>query len=160
MATTGPELAKLVKLMAAQREILEKLDALADEIDAILGGNLSIGERLKAFEAAYDLAWCARYAPGEQKRYVWNYARDRVNSKRLLMKLGDEEVTRRAQTYLKSEDPFFLKNRHPFGLFISSINTFASSAAAPVFDCRHQPPCHSDHEHTSRRLVDARSGRM
>ena len=153
-------LKKLSGLVAAQKDLLEKLAALALEMDNLLGGSGGIAAQLRDFEEAWDLTWCRRYAPGEQKRYVWNFARDRAHLKRLLPRLGSDELLRRAQVYLLSDDPFYLKNRHPFGLFIAGINSFAAapqSSAQPVLGCSHEPPCPTETAHTRRRMAEVRA---
>jgi hypothetical protein len=86
--------------------------------------------------------------------------------KRLVRMIGVDELKARFVRYVKNDDPFYVKARHPFGLFVSSVNTHAAqgqaaedlelSAAAPA-DCRHSPPCRSDVEHTRRRQQDLRA---
>jgi hypothetical protein len=105
--------------------------------------------------------WTERYAPGSVKgAYVWQWAKDITLMKRLLKTLSVEEIERRMSNYLKSSEPFFVKNRHTFSLFVGSVNQFAEFSKelheelpAPV-GCKHLPLCRSDQEHTRRRAED------
>lgn len=159
-AATDP---RLIKLLSAQRELLDKFTAIQEEIDAIVAGRAGIGQQLKAAEAAFDQVWCARYAPGQTGAYVWSFQKDRAHLKRLIRQIGLEELKVRALNYLANEDPFYARARHSFGMFVSSINAHASeSTEAPAFelgapgpsDCRHTPRCKDDAEHTRRRRLD------
>ena len=159
--------AKLVKLLEAAQELHGKQGEIIAEIDALLGGKASIGMKLKAAEQAFDRAWCARYAPGREKVYVWHYAKDRPHLKRLLKAMTVEDLAQRAARYIASEDGFLKKNRHTFGLFVSQINQFAGPGTEPQgldlepedsgFTCEHTPRCRDDAEHTRRRSQELRS---
>lgn len=130
MADAEKSTEKLVKLLAVQRDLVDKLTAVHEEMDAILAGKAGIGEILKRLEAHYDSVWAVRYAPGETGRYVWQYAKDRPHLKRLVKKLGVDELEIRMVNYLKNPDPYYTKARHPFGLFVASVNTHASEGRA------------------------------
>lgn len=154
--------AKIAKLLTAAKDLHEKQGEILAEIDTLLEGKASIGDRLKAAERAFDVAWCARYAPGQHGRYVWAYVKDRPQWKRLLKVMTVDELAARAARYVQAEDPFFVRNRHAFGLFVSSVNQWAAERSAapdrelaqPVGDCRHDPRCASDQAHTRRRLAE------
>ena len=157
---------KVQGLVTALKAQHEKTSALIDEITEVLGGGPGIAATMKAFEATFDVVWCARYAPGEHGRYIWRYAADRPNLKRLLRSLSVEVLQLRAHQYLQSDDPFLVRNRHPFGLFVTGINSFAPAAPhateldrePPAADCQHRPRCGSDHEHTRRTQAALRQG--
>jgi hypothetical protein len=117
---------KLERLVTAGRELLEKLGAVLDEADVVIGGGAGIGQQLRTFEDAFDAGWGQVYAAGETGRYVWNYRRDRPNTKRLLKTFGLMGLTERAVAYLEDRDPFLTKERHPFGLFVARINRYAA----------------------------------
>ena len=132
---------RLVKLLAVQKDLIEKLQAVTQELDDLLGGKAGTADLLKRLEAHFDQVWCVRYATGQHGRYVWAYAKDRPQMKRLIKTLGVEEIERRMIAYLKNDDSFYVKARHPFGLFVASINsTFARG-----------PECHSRRPTLSRR---------
>ncbi len=157
---------KLLKLIAAAHDLHEKHGALLAELDALLEGKLGIGAKMKALEGAFDAAWCARYAPTQTRAYVWTWSEDRANMKRLLLKLEVEDLADRALRYIKSDDTFYVRQRHPFRLFVRSINEWTTGRDAPAdyaleqpngSGCKHVPPCRSDQEHTRRRMADMRA---
>lgn len=151
-------LARLVKLIAAGRELQQKLGSILDECDELLGGGVSVGDKLKRLETAFDRAWGIRYAGGETGRYVWAFVKDKPQLKRLLKTLDVDEIERRMIDYIALDDPFLTRNRHTFGLFVSRINTLAHEAAAfdPPAGCLHSPPCRDDAQHTTRQMAEDR----
>lgn len=157
-------LEKMGKLCVALRELQAKEYEIVEEMARLAGGAAGIADTLKRLEGAFDSVWCARYAPGLEGQYIWQFARDVPALKKLLKSLTVEEIERRMFNYLKSPDPFFGKNRHPFRLFVASINQFAAfdrrvdEESQPPADCKHEPPCPSDQEHTRRRNDDMRGG--
>lgn len=134
-------MAILGKLVTELRETQAKSYALLEEIDRVLGGGAGIGELLKRFREAFDLAWCARYAPGQQNRYVWSHMRDTSNMKRLLRTLALEDIERRIVNYMKNDEPFYVNARHNFSVFFASINSHAGQAERPEWTCPSTPPC-------------------
>jgi hypothetical protein len=166
--TGGKTLEQIRKLLALAQDLHEKEGEVLAEVTTLLEGGASIGTKLKAVERAFDAAWCARYAPGQSGRYVWQYVKDVPQIKRLLKILSLEAITERALNYLRDDDPFFTKARHPFGFFVSSINRFAPAADAPPemqlaggdarpYACVHTPACRNDAEHTRRRMSELRA---
>lgn len=155
--------AKLLKLTEALRVRQTECVDLADEITRLLHGEAGIGEKLKAVEVAFALAWSERYAPGNPNAYQWQYAQDRSQLKRLLKSLAVEELTRRLHEYIRDSDPFYLKARHPFRLFVSGINRYAPASTsdleleAPPADCRHTPKCSTDEHCTRKRSAEMRA---
>jgi len=151
------KLGKLCELLRAkQAECFE----LAEEMARVAGGQAAIGDTLTTLRTFYDTVWCQRYTPGKDKQYIWQWAKDTALMKKLLKTLAVEEIERRMANYLKADDPFFLKNRHTFGIFVASINQFAEFSKElheelpPPVGCKHLPPCCSDQEHTRRRAQD------
>lgn len=159
-AQKGATVAKAVKLLELAYQKFTEGDELLAEARALLEGQPGIGEKLKALERAFDAAWCARYAPGQSGRYVWQYVKDRPQMKRLLKSLSVEALEERMLNYIRDEDAFYLKARHSFGLFVSSINRWAPAGDAPdlelqdpgarPYGCVHRPACQSDAAHTAR----------
>ncbi len=157
-------IAKVTKLLEVQKDYLDKLNALSQEIDQLFGGGAGTAVNLKVLEHAFDEQWCLRYAPGRRGCYVWQFARDRAHLKRLLRRLSVEEITARMRRYIGNEDPFYVRARHPFGLFVTSVNSHAEEGTvseplelAPPSDCRHTPVCISDQEHTRKVMREARA---
>ena len=149
-------LAKAFALHAQQHDILR-------EVDALIGGGVGIGQMLKQAEHGFEDAWQSRYVG---QRYVWAFVRDVPQLKRLLKAMSVEEIARRAAIFIRNDDGFFVRNRHSFGVFVSSINQHTDAALAPageidlealpVPDCKHTPLCRTDTEHTRRRSAEMR----
>lgn len=154
---------KLRKLLAALGELRERETAILWEIDTLMGGGVGVGALLRQAEQTFGRAWSARYSGAQ---YVWQYAKDRAQMKRLLGSMPIEELERRIVRYLRTEDPFFTKARHSFGLFVTTVNQHASAATVSALeldpeneapDCKHTPRCQDDAEHTRRRMSDMRA---
>jgi len=112
---------KRVKALLEELQALrEKETALIEEINLQLGGGVGIGQKMRAARADFEDAWALRY----RTPYQWQHTKDAPNLKRLVLALGPEEFRARAGRYVKDEDPWLLKNRHPFGVFVSSINRY------------------------------------
>ncbi len=154
-------LVKIAKLVGALRELQAKQYEVTEEIDRLLNGAAGIGTLLKRVEHTFEDAWATRY----HGKYAWAFVKDVPQLKRLLKLLGAEEVERRIGRYIGSEDQFFVRARHSFGIFVHSVNQFADETGAPadldldapvVADCHHDPMCRSDQEHTRRKMQDVR----
>ena len=142
--TDKAQLALVQKLWTALKAKQAEVWALSEEIERVLSGADGIGTVLHRLEEAFDAIWCARYAPGQTDRYVWRYVQDRPNLKRLLRALSEAELQARFVVYVKNDDPFYVKNRHTFGLFVSSVNSHTAAPVAPVYEpwvCPHEPRC-------------------
>lgn len=145
--STTPDLArKLAPLVALQRDLQEKLAALTQEMDDILGGKASIGAKLKDLEARWQTTWASRYV----SQYVFDYVKDRAQLKRLLRSFSVEDLGERMVRYVSDNDAFYVRARHPFRLFVSTVNRWAPEPSdggdrelAPV-DCRHTPRCQTE----------------
>lgn len=152
------EIAALRKLLTAWVEHQAKVNAIVDEVIHLLAGDPGIGVQLRTAEAAFNTAWSRRY-PG---RYVWRYTQDRPHMKRLIKALGLEEFIKRTDRYLANSDPFYVKTRHSFSVFVSSINALAESKnegefnLEPPSDCSHKPPCETEASCTMKRARDLR----
>ena len=161
MKGAGPDLKKVEGLLAVLVERQQQCTALIEEIAELLGGGAGIAAQMKEFEGAFEHAWTQRY---HGQRYLWRYVKDRPQIKRLLKTLGLEELTLRAARYIANEDPFLVRERHPFGLFVSGINRYAEESdhgfdlASPAVGCSHTPRCINDVEHTRKRATEMRTG--
>lgn len=121
---------KVRKLLEVARERHAELGVLLTEIGTLMGGGVGIGVLLKRAEEAFETAWNARYGNGG--RYVWQYAKDRPNMKRLILALGVDELEARFGRYARNDDPFFTRARHSFGAFVASVNQHAGEGVAPA----------------------------
>lgn len=158
---TDKEQERVRTLIGAWRVEHDRQTGILEELETLLTGGVGIAEKLKDAEGAYVELYSARY----RSAYVWSYAKDRPQMKRLIKLLGLEELKARMGRYLQNSDTFFTSRRHPFGLFVHSIVQFAGEAAtvgdlelsAPVADCKHAPACRTDQEHTRKRSAEMRA---
>lgn len=147
-------LAAMAKLVPIMREEHEKLGALIEEFESIAGGGPTIGDKLKHLENYWSELWAWRYgAP-----YVWptnDYAKTRGQWKLLLKKIPIEPLKNRIANYLRNGDEFFVSKKHPFGMFVATINQHVNARDAGLSErpdgCKHDPPCADQFEHTRRR---------
>ena len=158
MAKTNDR-AKVEKLVGVFIELHDKQGAVLEELKAVLEGKAGIGDKLKALEQAFSELWFERY----RSAYVFNYAKDRPHLKRWLRTHTVEEITGRFANYLRSDDPFYVRARHNFGLFVSSFNNWAPAMPSGVTarglercvaEGKHDPPCQTEAEHTRRYQED------
>lgn len=147
----GLNVGAIQKIFAMLKTRHEEDGALIEELERLIGGGRGIGEMLQEFYAH----WIALWPHGV---YEFNFTKDAPHCKRYIRSMGLEELKHRAHRYLKCVDPYYASRRHPFAMFVATINTWAEGAlagaedvdAAPV-GCTHTPPCRSDQEHTQRR---------
>lgn len=150
-------------MVGAWRVEHDRASGILEELEILLQGGVGIAEKLKEAEGVYVELYSARY----RGTYVWQYAKDRPQMKRLIKLLGMEELKARMARYIQNTDTFFTSRRHPFGLFVSTIVQHARANDQPlagelaldggaVADCKHVPPCQSDQEHTRRRSAEMR----
>lgn len=148
--TPAAQLAAMAKLIPHFREHYEKLGMLIDEYEAIAGGGPTIGEKLKILEQRFSDLWQARYgAP-----YSWNFAVTRGKWKTLLRKLSVDALNDRAANYMRNDEPFYAGKKHPFELFVATINQHVGPGENSVVQrptgCKHDPPCGDQFTHTLR----------
>lgn len=159
-ATKGPNLKKVEALLSLLKDNHDKSAAIIEEVNQLLGGGVGIAAQIKDVQHAFHEAWTHRY----RGQYVWRHAVDIPHIKRLIKMLGVEEVKTRVVNYLRNEDPFIGRSRHPFGLFVSGINSYANEGPggeleleSPAVGCSHVPPCKSDSDHTRRKSAELRA---
>lgn len=153
-ADPARRLAAMAKMVPLMREHHEKLGALIEEFEAVTGGGPTIGEKLKHLEDYWSELWAWRH--GEP--YVWpseEYAKSRGQWKTLLKKLTIEALKRRIANYIRNNEPFFADKKHPFGLFVATINQHVNARDEDLAQrpegCKHEPPCADQFEHTRRK---------
>lgn len=149
---------KLITLVTTGRDLLEKAEAILQEIDTICAGGASVGEQLKALQQAWNTTWSAGH---NGDVYLFTFAKDVPAMKRLLKAFALEDLQARMVAYMKDDDPFYVRARHPFGVFAMNVNrwttTQASVLALPPVGCAHTPACRSDQEHTQKRQREMRA---
>ena len=150
----------LKTLLEAAVKLADQQAQLLEEMQAIIAGKRGMGARMRLLSDGYLAAWAKRYGG----KYVWQRTEDSAAAKRLLQHLEPEELVKRAARYLRSPNPFYADQRHPFRLFARDVNAFADDLQIPfedngatVADCKHTPPCRSDQEHTRKRAADMRA---
>jgi hypothetical protein len=147
-------LALMDKLLPAIREELARLGALVDELEACTGGNATVGEKLKDVEQHFGELWQERY----HEPYAWDYVKTRGQLKTLFRKLPVEIIKGRVSKYLANNEPFFADRRHPFGLFVSTVNQHVVPHEQGLLvrptGCKHDPPCRDQVAHTKKRLAE------
>lgn len=156
--------AKIDQLLERQAALIESLAAVNKDLSTLLSGGEPQVETLKQLEQMFELCWRERYqatsAPGA--KLVWNYGKDRAQWKRLLRSLDVEEIMARIARYFASNDRFYVDARHPFGVFIGSINRWGAERqdtfvlGAPPVDCKHRPRCATAVAHTEKVNADMR----
>lgn len=158
--TPGERRKRFERMVSRLRAGAQVLEDLALEVESLLEEHATPGQQAKEF---LDW-WCARWAEVHGARYVVNGAKDMALIKRALSKVPLADLERRAVRYLRDQDRYVRDAKRPLGLFITRVNRYAEHTAtvdgdlpiAPV-DCRHDPPCGSDVEHTRRVMAEARA---
>lgn len=72
----------------------------------------------------------------------------------------DSDLLGAVRGYFATEDAFIQRQKHPLGLFIKDPLRYLAKAAAGAprpRDCRHQPPCDDEFQHSKRAQADIRS---
>lgn len=151
--TNGP---KIVKLLSVLKDLRDKEDAVLEEIAALAGDGEGIGSKLSTLYAQWKALWVFRYG----STYHFRFEKDAPAMKRLLRTFDVHEIADRMVTYITNPDPFYVQQRHPFGLFVATINQHTrvveTTDAAVVEGCLHSPRCTSDQQHTKQRLAEMR----
>lgn len=120
------------KLNELEEEYRAKRDALMAEIAAALGGGEGIGAKLSRLKKTYSDLWQAAYRSGP---YQFDHKVDTGHLKRWLVAgFSEDEITARMVAYLRTADPFYVKARHPFLIFVKGFNGFVPMSTAPIED--------------------------
>lgn len=138
--------ARLKKLETMLRDARETNARLQDQLLAmveVLAGT----DPVRDVAAFWDTYWTAKY----RTPYVWAYAKDRGNIKRLLKTMSVFDLKARIGAYMASTDPFNERNSHSFGVFVATINTWSGKPLPRPPGCKHTPACESDVAHTRKR---------
>lgn len=120
---------KLIKLHETLLELQLKEQAIVDEMGKLLSGGPGIGALLKRLETHFSECWQVRY----RGPYAFTFIKDRPQMKRLIGLVGVEELENRMLRYMRNDDPFFVRTRHSFGAFVTSVNQHAApESSAPA----------------------------
>lgn len=155
--TPAAQVAAMAKLIPVMRDEYQKLGSLIDEFEAIAGGGPTIGEKLRELEAHYSDLWQVRYG----SPYTWtDFKLTRGQWKTLLRKLSIDALKDRVANYIRNSEPFYADKRHPFGMFVATVNQHVGdrssmqTLAEPPTGCKHDPPCADQFAHTRRRQAE------
>lgn len=147
-------------------------------IDDVKGSIAKLHDQVLQLEAAVagenptrDLIafWCSEWKRIYSASYDVTKA-DAGNFKRLVTSTGLSEMKQRVARYLGDKDRFLVQNKHPLGMLfkrhsgyatpLPSLATYPTDGYEPPLlpvDCRHEPPCRNDIEHTRRRAQEMRA---
>jgi len=154
MSESTLKIEDVLQVVAELKKMRDRLDAMVRDLEAKLEGSRTVGQQMKDLTEEFVKLWARRYG----RPYVHGGAKDATALKRLLKSLDPAEIRRRMVFYFSNDDPFYAKAAHSITMFASTINQHVGAseqraleqpAAAPA-DCRHQPPCRSNVEHTRR----------
>lgn len=152
---------QMTTLLEAAREQHEKLGLALEEMETILGGGVGIGAQMRRLIASWRDLWATRY----RGTYSWNGMIDGKALKKLIQEHGADEVEARLASYVKDGGDFLVQNRHPFQVFVRSVNQYAGVRRdreegfdlQPPADCHHTPRCRTDKTHTDRAGAERRA---
>lgn len=151
--TAAQALARMLKAEAKIEEVERALSQAHDQLRALrqlLAGGDPVGEAMRFYAANWS-----QLHGGEV--YQWERPKANGQMKRLLKLLSLDDLKARMIAYLSDNEPFLTRNAHPFGLFVTRVNTYSPRAQPAPIGCKHQPPCRSDVEHTQRRQAEVRA---
>lgn len=114
--------------------------------------------------------WCSEWKRVHAANYDVTKA-DAGNFKRLVTANGLNEMKQRIARYLADRDRWLMQQKHPLGVFFKRVSGYATPQGRPAAframendepptmpsDCRHEPPCRDDVEHTMRRNREMRA---
>lgn len=144
--TAQAKLRSITPLLERFREQLAAAHDTLEDIRHLLSSDVSIADEMKRLQKVFCDLWAIRYG----SVYAWQYVRESPSLKRLLKGLGAADLEARMQKYMRNSDLFFTKNRHTFGIFVTTINQHAVESPKGAFPfafedrpvgCRHEPFC-------------------
>lgn len=156
------QLEQAAKLLDTLADLQRKLGDILVELHKVLGGEASIGALMRRASDYYLMIWQERYA----SKYAWQGAKDSVQLGRLVRLLDIVDLEDRMWAYLRDDDAFHVKARHPFALFAANVNRYARARPTEVADpnwwqaCHHEPRCDTRLRHTVRVVCDEDKARV
>ena len=154
MAESTLKIEDVQHVVVELKKMRDRLETMIRDLEAKLEGSRTLGQQMKELTEEFVKLWARRYG----RQYIHGGAKDATAIKRLLKALEPQEIRRRMVFYFSNDDPFYAKAAHSLTMFASTINQHVGASeqrgleqpAAPPADCRHQPPCRSNVEHTRR----------
>ena len=116
------KLAKLISaLMELEADYHQKRAAIHAEMNALVSGDDGIGVKLARLKARWCETWTARH----HEKCDFDHKRDTAWLKaKLVAGFTEDEIGCKIQHYVITEDPYYVRARHPFSLFKTSFNTW------------------------------------
>ncbi len=115
-------------LVADETERRQRFDLAVAEIRALMGGEATIGERLKRVKGTICAAWSEAY----KERCDFDHVKHTGWLKKKMTEHGDDVVIAKYHSYLANGETFYVKARHPFGMFMTNFNTWRGLPSEPV----------------------------
>ena len=112
--------AKLLKLLEALRELDEKRSAIYAEMDTLLAGGEGIGPRLSRLKGQ----WCEIWTQRHKEKCTFDHVKHTAFLKKKLLTFSEAEIIAKFQSYVTSEEAYYVRARHPFGLFMTNFDTW------------------------------------
>lgn len=111
---------KVISLVEHICELREQESALIQEVMTILAGGEPLGMRLKKLKAQ----WCDLWQERHKEKCAFDHVSHTGGLKKKLLTYGDDVVRAKMVSYLASDDPYYVRARHPFGLFLKTFDTW------------------------------------
>lgn len=129
MADPKTKLAKLIAvLMELEADYHQKRAAIHAEMNALISGDEGIGAKLTRIKSHWCEVWTERHKEkcdfDHRKHTGWLKAK-------LLAGFTEDEICCKMQSYVTTDDSYYVKARHPFALFMTGFNTWRG-VPAPV----------------------------
>lgn len=122
MGDEAKRLERVEKLLESLRDVQAREFEIVEELQRVVSGERSLSTRAVDVLKVFGAAWAARYGA----KWQHGGAKDGALAKRLVKELDDEDISHRIERYLRDATPFYARERHPFSLFCSQVNRFAS----------------------------------
>lgn len=113
--------AKLLKLVDALNELDQKRSAIMSEMAVLLSGGEGIGAKLGRLKAA----WCAIWTERHHEKCAFDHVKHTAFLKEKLLKgFTEEQIIAKFQSYIANDEAYYVRARHPFGLFRTNFDTW------------------------------------
>lgn len=110
----------LVKLLDALLEVREKEDQILAEISTLLNDGEGVGAKLRRVKAA----WCAIWSERHKEQCSFDHVKHTPWLKKKLAEYPEEQIIAKIQSYVTNDEAYYVRARHPFGMFMTNFNTW------------------------------------
>lgn len=120
--------AKLAKLLDALTALDEhcaetcgaKRQAIYAEMAAALGKGEGIGSRLQRLKAYWCLIWTERH----KEKIEFDHVAHTGGLKKKALAFTNSQIETKMANYLACDEAYYVRARHPFGLFLKTFDTW------------------------------------